>query len=501
MTSSQTASYQASARKYARQYGLDENIFLAQITQESGWNPTAVSPAGALGIAQFMPGTAASMGVNPMDPEDALAGAARLMRSHLDQFGGSYPMALAAYNAGAGAVQEYGGIPPYPETQSYVNSIMAAAGRMPNPTTLPDTAESSGQLSGRGQVAVASPYSDLVFPQTNYQVIPGSAALGDILYGRRYRILVTSGGHRQASSVLPDTAEGQAAASDVETALDVSQLRCTFRVVKTCLVQPNWSTVTIYNLSPSTENAIIQEGFRLVIEAGYVGSQYGVIFDGDVLQVLRNKEDGTTYSLTLVAMDSDAFLTYGTSVFTVLRGQNSRQIVDQVASTASIPTELGRISTNLSDTKLPRGKAVFGKSADILRQIAKSENATFHVEDGKVNIVKPEDLPPGEIIELSPSSGLIGVPAQQDYGATIRMLLSPRVRIGSLVHVDNSLIRNQQYNVGQPIYQLDQDGIYRVIHLEFEGDSRGQPWWVTAETVSQSGILPSMVSNGSAVPW
>jgi len=99
--------------------------FVAQINQESGFNPNAVSPAGARGIAQFMPGTAASVGVDPMDPDAALAASARLMASYYKKYGNS-ASALAAYNAGEGAVQQYGGPPPYAETQQYIRSIQGA---------------------------------------------------------------------------------------------------------------------------------------------------------------------------------------------------------------------------------------------------------------------------------------------------------------------------------------------------------------------------------------
>jgi soluble lytic murein transglycosylase-like protein len=111
--------------------GIDPNLFERQINQESGYNPWAVSPAGAEGIAQFMPATASSMGVNPWDPTSALYGAAQLMAQNSNQFGGNYAMALAAYNAGPGAVQyaiNAGGNSWYyylpAETQNYVSVIM-----------------------------------------------------------------------------------------------------------------------------------------------------------------------------------------------------------------------------------------------------------------------------------------------------------------------------------------------------------------------------------------
>jgi soluble lytic murein transglycosylase-like protein len=96
--------YVSMARQAASNVGISPDAFVRQIQQESGFNPGATSPSGAVGIAQFMPGTAASMGVNPYDPSSALNGGAKMMAGLSAQFGGDYAKALAAYNAGAGAV-------------------------------------------------------------------------------------------------------------------------------------------------------------------------------------------------------------------------------------------------------------------------------------------------------------------------------------------------------------------------------------------------------------
>jgi len=338
-----------------------------------------------------------------------------------------------------------------------------------------------GSYTGRsinGSSTQANAQADIETPTTQYGIIPNSTTMSsDILYGRRYRVIVSS--------------------LDGEKALDVSQLRCTFNCVKSMQLEPQFSEIVIYNLSPQTENSIITEGFRVTIEAGYEGSQYGLIFDGDVVQAIRNKEDGTTYTLTLVAADSDRWMSYSTLNFSMVRGQNSRAIVENCASKATIPSELGSISDSLSTSQLTRGKVVFGLTRDYIRQIAQSENATAYIEGGKINLVKADDIPGGEILDLSPDSGLIGVPTQADYGVTIRCLLNPRIKVNTLIHVDNSLVRAQQFEQGQQVYALDTDGIYKVIQVTTIGDTRGNDWYTEAETVTQAGKLPAMIANGA----
>ncbi len=108
-------------------YGLPQGLLQAVAQVESGFNPNAVSPAGAQGLMQFMPATAADLGVDPFDPQSAIDGAARYLSSHLERFG-SIEHALAAYNAGPGAVQRYGGVPPFAETEQYVTKVLAAWG-------------------------------------------------------------------------------------------------------------------------------------------------------------------------------------------------------------------------------------------------------------------------------------------------------------------------------------------------------------------------------------
>jgi len=115
--------YLVHAKAAAKKHGIPEDLFLRLVEQESGWNPGAVSHAGAVGLAQLMPETARRLGVDPTDPVANLDGGARYLALQYKRFK-SWRLALAAYNAGPDAVVEHDGVPPYDETKGYVTAIL-----------------------------------------------------------------------------------------------------------------------------------------------------------------------------------------------------------------------------------------------------------------------------------------------------------------------------------------------------------------------------------------
>ena len=301
-------------------------------------------------------------------------------------------------------------------------------------------------------------------------------------YIRKYQILVVDGDNK---------------------ALDVSNLRCTFRIEKMGYQAINHSEISIYNLTAKTELMIIKEGMRVIVNAGYENGPYGKIFDGDIFQALRDRENNVDYKLTLNCMDGDNILNNKIVKLTVNAGINQRQMVDQIATQVYTPQQVGYVTKDISDKALPRGKVFFGEPKKYFRQIAQDNNAQFYVNDGQIHISKITDVPEGEALLLTPENGLIGTPQMIDYGITFRCLLNPILKVSNppmMVKIDNAYIRQQKIQYGQLPTILDQDGLYKIAKLTFIGDTRGEDWYCEATGISSPGKVPMLLATVNQTP-
>jgi membrane-bound lytic murein transglycosylase B len=122
---SRLAVWEKDLRELCEEYGVDPDLARAVLRHESGGDPKAVSSAGAIGLMQLMPATARGLGVNPNNPIRNLEGGIKYLAQLSDKYNGDYTRTLAAYNAGSGRVDAYGGIPPFPETERYVKNVLA----------------------------------------------------------------------------------------------------------------------------------------------------------------------------------------------------------------------------------------------------------------------------------------------------------------------------------------------------------------------------------------
>lgn len=264
--------------------------------------------------------------------------------------------------------------------------------------------------------------------------------------------------------------------------LDLSQLRIKFSVKRSDTMTPNVADIRVYNLEEQTAIAIRKEFTKVVLQAGYPGN-VGIIFQGNIKQVILGRESATDTFIDIVAGDGDRAYNFAIVNTTIAKGSTqSDQVKASVAAMTPKGVTAGQIAA-MPASQLPRGKVMYGNANKYLRDVAQTTQSSWSIQNEKVTFVANKGYLPGERVVLTSKTGMIGTPNQTNEGVNVKCLLNPNIRIASRIVIDNKSLQafkinlevpNSAANIPAPVTA---DGTYYVLVAEHSGDTRGVEWY------------------------
>ena len=275
--------------------------------------------------------------------------------------------------------------------------------------------------------------------------------------------------------------------------LDLSDLRITFKTSSMDEQSPNAAVIRVYNLSADTLRSIPGEFHQVVLQAGYEDN-FVVIFQGEIKQFRIGRENGTDVYLDILASDGDFGYSYSTINSSLAAGARGKDVL-AAALGAMAPFGITMGKNGLPEEfggTFPRGKVMYGMNRAVIRLMTKGQNARWSIQNGQINITPLDGYLPGQIVDLNGQTGLIGRPEQTIDGVFAKCLLNPKIQIGGLVRLDNKAVNqtvnpnkgdkfimphDQWASAGLLYANVTTDGLYRTYVIEYEGDTRGQPWY------------------------
>ena len=283
-----------------------------------------------------------------------------------------------------------------------------------------------------------------------------------------------------------------------QNGLDLSNLRIKFSVKRTDNMTPNTADIYVYNLEEQTA-LDIRDNFKKVILQGGYESNFGVIFQGNIKQVIIGRESGQDTFINIQAGDGDQSYNFAIVNQTIAAGATQ---TDQITAAANSMTENGGVTTGnigtLPQGQLPRGKVMYGNARHYLRNVAQNTNNAWSIQDEQITFVPKKSYLPGQVTVLTSKTGMIGQPQQTNIGVNVKALLNPNIKVGGRIQIDNKSVQNYKINLSNSQQNaaanvgasLSADGTYYVMAAEYEGDTRGVPWYVNLVR-----ILMSISSN------
>lgn len=256
-------------------------------------------------------------------------------------------------------------------------------------------------------------------------------------------------------------------------ALDLSGFRVSFSVEKTANEQPNKATIFVWNLSGTTASQLVSGKMtRIVLQAGYEENA-SVIFDGNLIAVKKHRE-GTDTILQIDAGDGDKAYSFAVVQQSIASGYSNADVVK--ATTAELKAQGTRgeqTEAVNAEARYPRGRVLFGSARKFAREVAKTTDCQWSVQDGQVVFCKVKTATKGaEAFVLSSSSGLVGAPSVDKDGVTALCCMNPRLHIYDPVQIDSEFVK----------------GVFKILTIKHAGDTHGNEWTteITATLIDTS---------------
>jgi hypothetical protein len=273
-------------------------------------------------------------------------------------------------------------------------------------------------------------------------------------------------------------------------ALDLSNLEINFKTSQGDFNAPSTALITVFNPAPNTVSQIQKEFIYVALQAGYVNGNFGVIFNGQIMQTKTGKIDSVTRYIELHCIDGALYHCYAFVNSSIAANATNQ---DQMNATKKTLNDNGiqvDPNTNTTITEvggiLPRGKVLYGLGSLYNDDLADKTNSTWFIENGVIKFVPLNSYLPGEAVIINSGTGQIGVPEVTEQGIFVKCLLNPKIKLAMKVQLNNSEITDTTIKQlgGYPDYKsiplyatLNPNGTYRVIVKEHMGQTRGNIWY------------------------
>jgi hypothetical protein len=284
--------------------------------------------------------------------------------------------------------------------------------------------------------------------------------------------------------------------------LDLSALHCKFSIKRSSNMTPNCADIRIYNLDQNTALQIKQQYTKVIIQGGY-DANYGVIFRGNIKQVILGRESATDTFVDLNCGDGDLAYNYAIVNTSVKSGSSMLDQLNQIsAPMKDLGTALAAKQPAFQPNLLPRGKTLWGNSRDYMRDLAQQNSLTWSIQNEQVEFVPQQGYTPGITVVLTSKTGMIGTPQQTNIGVNVVCLMNPLINPGRTIKIDNASVQQLKLDLGNPkdpvnlAPPLTADGVYYVLVVEQTGDNRGVDWYskLICCTVNPSGAAINSVN-------